>query len=41
MLVRLSSIDDKGGGDLNDLVATSLYRFCYNGLIGLNKRVLG
>jgi hypothetical protein len=41
MLVRLSLVDDKGGDDLSDLVTTFLYRFCYNGVIGLNKRVLG
>ncbi len=36
MLVMLSQVDDKGGDDSGDMVATSPYMFCYNGVIVLD-----
>ncbi len=40
MLVMLSQVDDKRGDDSGDMVATSPYMFCYNGVIVLNMESL-
>jgi hypothetical protein len=36
----LSQVDDKGGDDSSDMVATSPCMFCYNGVIVLNMGFL-